>query len=184
MSEAERPASRRPTAGVLARALPGTAREVEQFVATGGWDQPAQLFALVPTQLLLESQPGLAGQLDVESTLTPVAQEVLPEGEQSLDSIEWPEAVAGCAFVREIVVLPPEAEEEVGGLPEDPDEARRAVADHPAKQEARLVAAVLRNGAGTCVLRVRGVGSPDEDPMIERSDLAPNLIRALLATLR
>ncbi len=185
MSEAERPASRRPTASVLARALPGTAREVEQFVAAGGWDQPPQLFALVPTQLLLESEPGLSDQLDAESTLTPVAQETLPDGEQSLESIEWPEAVVGCALVREIVVLPPEAEEELGGLPDDPDEARQAVADHPGRQEARLVAAVLRNGTGACLLRVRGPGgdAPDGDPLIERNDLAPNLVRALLATL-
>ncbi|MDQ3151442.1 MAG: PPA1309 family protein [Actinomycetota bacterium] len=191
MSDVERPApGRRPTASILARALPGTAREVEQFVAAGGWDQPPHLFALVPTHLLLESRPALVSQLDAGSTLTPVAQEPLPEGERSLESIEWPETVAGCALVREIVVLPPEAEEELGGLPEDPEEARRAVVDHPGRQEARLVAAVLRNGTGACLLRVRGAGGvppgedADEDQLIERNDLAPNLIRALLATLR
>lgn len=189
MSEPERPSGsgrRRPTASVLARALPGSVREVEQFVANGGWDQPPQLFALVPTQLLLDSQPALAEHLDADSTLTPVAQEAPPDGDESLGAIEWPETVVGCALAREIVVLSPEAEAELGGLPEDPDEAQRAVAEHPDRQEARLVAGVLRNGTGTCVLRMRGTGeSPDDDDVvIERRDLAPNLVRALLATLR
>src|SRR2546421_741844 len=33
------------------------AREIEDFVAAGGWDQPPQLFALVPTAALLDEQP-------------------------------------------------------------------------------------------------------------------------------
>lgn len=171
-----------PSAGPLARALPGAAREVEQFVASAGWDQPAQLFALVPTATLLASRPELSGQVDT-APLTPVAQDELPEGEldEALAGIEWPEGVAGCALAQEIVVLPPGAEEGMGELPADPEQARRAAAAHPDRQEGRLVAAVLREGVGACVLRVRDETGAEQ--IIEHAELAPNLLRALLATL-
>lgn len=172
----------------LCRALPATAREVEQFVAAAGWNQPPQLFALVPTPTLLASQPDLAEQLDTEAALTPVAQDALPEGEldAALAGIEWPEAVAGCALAQEIVVLPPEAEAGLGQLPDDPTEARRAAAEHPQRREGRLVAAVLREGLGACVLRLRAAtsGDPQQEEVVEDPELAPNLLRALLATLR
>src|SRR3954464_12791063 len=88
------------------------AREVEEFVASAGWDQPPQLFALVPTAALLDEQPELAGQLDASSPLTPVAQDPLPEGDlgDALARIAWPDLVLGCALVQEIIVLPPDAE--------------------------------------------------------------------------
>lgn len=167
----------------LAEALPGAAREVEQFVAAAGWDQSPQLFALVPTRALLADQPQLAEQVDAASPLTPVAQEALPEGEldDALAGIEWPEAVAGCALAQEIVVLPPDAEQRLGGLPDDAQEARRVAADHPERREARLVAAVLREGVGACVIRLRTEDGSGE--LLEHPDLAPNLLRALLATL-
>ncbi|MGH3909691.1 MAG: PPA1309 family protein [Pseudonocardiaceae bacterium] len=172
----------------FSRALPATAREVEEFVAAAGWDQQPQLFALVPTPTLLASQPDLASQLDSEAALTPVAQESLPEGEldAALAGIEWPEAVAGCALAQEIVVLPPGAEAGLGELPDDPVQARRAAADHPERREGRLVAAVLREGVGACVLRLRASsGNGDEqEELLEDPQLAPNLLRALLATLR
>ncbi|HKS45719.1 MAG TPA: PPA1309 family protein [Amycolatopsis sp.] len=170
-----------------APAVAALAREVEEFVAAGGWDQPPQLFALVPTAALLREQPDLAGQLDAASPLTPVAQEALPEGDlaDALGRIAWPEAVAGCALAQEIIVLPPGAE---ASLPdsgsEDIERLRQAAADHPARTEARLVAAVLRDGPGACVLRLRG-GRPGEpgDEVVEHPELAPNLIDALRATL-
>lgn len=176
----------------LSRALPATAREVEEFVAAAGWDQQPQLFALVPTPTLLASQPDLASQLDARAALTPVAQEALPEGEldTALAGIEWPAAVAGCALAQEIVVLPPDAEERLGELPADPTEARLAAAGYPQRREGRLVAAVLREGFGACVLRLRAGsgGDPEQHPepeeLVEDPQLAPNLLRALLATLR
>lgn len=183
----------RPSAlsSVLSSALSATAREVEEFVAAAGWDQRPQLFALVATSTLLASQPELADQLDRQAPLTPVAQESLPEGEldTALTGIQWPEAVAGCALAQEIVVLPPEAEAGLGELPADPADARRAAAAHPDRREGRLVAAVLRDGAGACVLRLRAdsaaADSPGEttDELLEDPQLAPNLLRALLATL-
>ncbi|MQA15071.1 MAG: hypothetical protein GEV09_13135 [Pseudonocardiaceae bacterium] len=172
-----------PESSVAARTLPRIAREVEEFVATAGWDQAPQLFALVPTATLLAGQPQLADQVDADAPLTPVAQEALPEGELdvALAGIEWPAAVAGCALVQEIVVLPPGAEEGLGGLPDDSDAARRIAAEHPERSEARLVAAVLREGVGVCTLRLRA--HDDSDEIIENPELAPNLLRALLATL-
>ena len=176
MTEPRDPA---PSASLLARALPGVVREVEQFVAATGWDQPPRLFALVPTAALLTSRPELSGQVDDAAPLTPVAQDALPEGEldEALAGIEWPEGVAGCALAQEILVLPPGAE---AG-----EQARRAAAAHPDRQEGRLVAAVLREGVGACVLRVRGEPGAENAPeqIIEHAELAPNLLRALLATL-
>jgi hypothetical protein len=162
------------------------AREVEEFVSSGGWDQPTQLFALVPTAELLRVEPGLADQLDVNaSPLTPVAQESLPEADlaDALAGIGWPEQVHGCALSQEIVVLPSEAEHEVSGPDVDPALARKVAAEHPRRKEARIVAAVLRDGSGACVLRVRGDGNTPDD-LIEHPELAPNLIDALRATFR
>jgi hypothetical protein len=149
------------------------------LVSSGGWDQAPQLFALVPTAELLAMQPDLAGQVDPDVPLVPVAQDALPDADlaEALSGIMWPEAVHGCALAQEILVLPPEAE---AGLPADGETMRRAAAEHPQRREARLVAAVLRGGATACVLRLRGA---EADELVESPDLAPNLIRALLATL-
>jgi hypothetical protein len=168
----------------------GLAREVEEFVAAGGWDQPPQLFALVPTAALLDEQPELAGQLDASSPLTPVAQDALPERDlgDALASIAWPDLVLGCALVQEIIVLPPDAEADLpGGAEADADRLRRAAADHPLRTEARLAAAVLREGDVACVMRLRGGKQPDSvdaavDEIIEHPELAPNLLEALKAT--
>ncbi|MGX7827090.1 PPA1309 family protein [Actinokineospora sp. 24-640] len=156
--------------------LPAVAREVEEFAATGGWDQAPQLFALVPTEHLLREQPDLANQVDKSAPLTPVAQDSLPDGDlgAALATIMWPPAVAGCALVQEIVMLPPEAEAE---LPDAEDHMARVAASHPQAREARLVAAVLREGTVACVLRVR-----DVDEVVEHPQLAPNLTDALLGT--
>ncbi|WP_209648001.1 PPA1309 family protein [Kibdelosporangium banguiense] len=158
--------------------LPAVAKEVEQFVDAAGWDQPPQLFALVATAELMKMQPELADQLDPASTLTPIAQDSLPDGDlgEALAGIMWPDAVQGCALVQEIVVLPPEAEAEVDDA-EDEEHLRQLVAEHPDRQEARLVAAVLRNGGEACVMRLR-----NHDDLVTSPDLAPNLTAALHAT--
>ncbi|SHG37760.1 PPA1309 family protein [Streptoalloteichus hindustanus] len=173
-----------PSPDDLSAALPSAVREVEDFVSTSGWDQAPQLFALVSTADLLARQPGLADQLDPDAPLTPIAQDPLPEGDlgESLAKIEWPDIVAGCALSQEIVVLPPEAEAEIAEADSDLGRIQQLAAEHPQRQEARLVAAVLRNGAGACVLRVRG-GGDEPDQLIERPDLAPNLVSALYETL-
>jgi hypothetical protein len=168
-----------------AQHLSAVAREVEDFVSTAGWDQPPQLFALVPTAELVEAQPDLAAQVDAGALLTPIAQDALPTEDlaEALAGIMWPDVVQGCAIAQEIVVLPPEVEttlpdgEETG----DADVLRRIAAEHPQRREARLVAAVLRDGTAACVLRVRG--TTGEDEVVEHPELAPNLTGALLATL-
>jgi len=172
----------------LATALPDAVRDVEQFVSSAGWDQPPQLFALVRTSELLAAEPGMSERLDASAPLTPVAQEPLPQGDldAALATIMWPPAVAGCAAALQIVVLPPDAEsalaaksEQAGSL--DSAMIKRLAAEHPMRREAWLVAAVLRDGSGACVLRLRGdTGAADE--LVEHPDLAPNLLDALRAT--
>ncbi len=101
-------------------------------------------------------------------------------------------------------MLPPDAESELPGLvgtdtegdvsAEDLERLRQAAADHPRRTEARIVAAVLREGSASCVMRLRG-GVPGDDTddtdgtdavdeVVESADLAPNLIAALRATLQ
>jgi hypothetical protein len=171
--------SRMSSAEELTAALPTAAREIEEFVHSAGWDQPAQVFALVDTDKLLTAEPNLSDQLDPNAPLTPIAQDSLPSEDlsEALTRIEWPEQVEGCALVQEIVILPPEAESD---LPEDQDEAAQAAAEHPDRQEARLVAAVLRGGEDICVMRVR---DNDEELYADRS-LAPNLLTALHGTFQ
>lgn len=183
--------------GAADTSLADVAREVEEFVASAGWDQPPQLFALVETQELLARQPDLADQVDAAAALTPIAQDSLPETDlaEALARIAWPDAVVGCALAQEIIVLPPDAESEFAGeaasaAGADAERLRRAAANHPARTEARLVAAVSRSGAKACVMRLRGqeagaeaeAGSEPVDEVIEHPGLAPNLLEALRAT--
>ena len=55
-----------PAAGAPAAALRDAVREIEAYAAEAGWDQPARLFALVPTTDLLQREPGLAEALGVD----------------------------------------------------------------------------------------------------------------------
>nr|WP_028927573.1 PPA1309 family protein [Pseudonocardia acaciae] len=185
--------------------LPAAAREVEDFLAETGWDQPPRLFALVPTAELLAAEPTLADQLPSSATgLTPVAQDPLG-GEnlaETLAGICWPDEVTGCALAQEIMVLPPEAEAELDravaeagaangngngngnghGTGDEELAAIRAAQQHPERRDARLVVAVLRSGGYCCLMRLRGAGeAPDE--LVEHPDLAPNMVTALLRTL-
>lgn len=177
-------------------ALPGVVREVEDFLAASGWDQPAQLFALVPTADLIAAEPGLAGSLSESIGLTPVAQEPIDGTDVAsvLDEICWPEEVSGCALTQDIVVLPPDAEAaldeaiassappETTPGPELDQVALRFAHSHPDRRDARLVVGVLRTGGYCCLLRLRGTDDqPDE--IVEHPDLAPNMVTALLRTL-
>lgn len=73
-------------------------REVEDHVASAGWDQPVRLFALVPTANLLDANPELANELGIspEMPLTSVEQEIEDtlELDELLATIAWPEDVA------------------------------------------------------------------------------------------
>ncbi len=164
--------------------LRDVALEIEEHVGEDGWDQPARLFALVPTAELIAREPGLADELadQLETdphSLTPVEQEVPQDRdlETLLAAIEWPDAVLGCAVVVERVMLPPDAEDD---LPDDVDALAEAVAAHPGRRDVRIVAAVVRDGARHSI--VRGRDGSDSD-LLEGPDLVPGLLAPLLQTL-
>ncbi len=161
------------------------ALEIEAHVSEAGWDQAPRLYALVPTADLLAQEPALAVQLGIEGepepgSLTSVEQESLPAGrslEDALTHLMWPEQVIGCAVVVERIMLPPEVEDE---LPEDDDALLEFVAQHPDRQEVRLVAAVTRGGAVHSAVRAR---TPEDSALLEGPELVPGLIAQLQQTL-
>lgn len=159
-------------------------RELELHAAQSGWDQPAQIFALVETTELVRREPALAealGIADATEGLTPVEQDALPPGqelEDVLQQIEWPEEVAGCAAVVERLVLPPEADADI---PADRTEAAEYAAGHPDRQEVRIVAAATRDGESFCALRLRS--HDDDQSVLGGPDLVPPLLQLLHATL-
>jgi hypothetical protein len=159
--------------------------DIEQHVASAGWDQPPHLYALVETADLLRREPQLAQELGARSAaaavLTPVDQGDLP-AHDSLDEllagITWGPEVLGAALAVERLMLPPSEESD---LPADEEEALRWVAEHPARQEVRLVAAVLRDGSRAVALRMRS--HDDGQAVLSGPDLVPALTDALGATL-
>ncbi|GAA4479987.1 PPA1309 family protein [Rhodococcus olei] len=183
-----------------AQALARCVREVADHVDAGGWGQPPQMFALVPTAALAAAEPDLLDQLEDGAELTPVEQEPFPEdvggGSPALDEFlattSWPAGVVGCVLVQEIVVLPPDAasalDSAVAPVLADEhaaDEMARATAGaHPERRDARLIAAVLRDGPSACVLALKpDEDDPDAEPeLLTHEDLAPNLVNALYAT--
>lgn len=159
--------------------------ETERHCAESGWDQPARLFALVRTDELVAAEPALAAELGVAAggadLFTPVEQELDDPSqplEELLGRIMWPDAVEGVLAVMERVVLPPEAEADV---PEDPEAAQTFAADHPARDDVRIAAGVLRSGEVHCVVRMRS--HDDDDALLHGPDLVPGLVAALRETL-
>ena len=160
--------------------LPTAVVEIERHAAEAGWDQPARLFALVETASLVEREPQLADSLG-DTVLTPIEQEGLVPGnalEDQLAGISWPETVHGCAALVERVVLPPTAE---SGVPEEPGRAASYAAEHPDRQEVRIVAAATRTGASYCALRMRAHDA--DDAVLTGPDLVPGLVELVRATL-
>ena len=181
------PTPAEPTSPTLLGVLDAVAAEIETFVNTAGWDRAPALFALVPTALVA-AEPEGARLLGLEpqatvapDSLTPVAQDDLPEGplDEALAGMEWPEAVTGCALTQEILILPPDADADL-----DEDRALAEAAAHPERREARLVVAVLKDGRTSCVLRIRARTASETDEIAFGTDLAPNLSAALHATLQ
>lgn len=167
---------------VLAEAV----REIEAHAAEAGWDQPARLYALVPTTELLAREPALAAAMGLDASvaagsLTPVEQDTVPSEtplETVLEGIMWPPEVFGCAAVVERLVLPPEVDE---SLPEDPVEAERYAAQHPDREEVRIVAGATRAGSTYCALRMRS--HDDALSVVEAPDLVPALLQLVRDTL-
>lgn len=153
-------------------------------MAEAGWDQPPQLFALVDTEELLRAEPQLAETMGIVAgrpgSLTPIAQEPLAEGplDEALARIAFGPQVLGVVLAHEVVVLPPEAEQQVA----EEQDAIAAATAHPARREVRLAVGVLRDGRREAVLRLRGLADGD-DERVTGTDLVPGLAEALLATL-
>lgn len=168
----------------LTSPLQSVVGEVEAHVAEAGWDQPPQLFALVPTEELLRAEPHLAATMGLvagdPSSLTPIAQEPLGEAplDEQLAAMVFSEDVLGVVLAHEVLVLPPAAEAALGEV-EDP---ASAAAEHPERREVRMVVGVVRDGGQACVLRLRGA-TPEQDERVTGPDLAPALAAALLGTL-
>jgi hypothetical protein len=171
---------------ILDPALASAVLEIEQHIASGGWDQPARLYALVPTAELVDKEPALAHAMGLDESaaagsLTPVEQEPLgadSDLEQSLESITWPPGVSGCAAVVERLVLPPDAEATVL---DDPDGAAAYARTHPDRQDVRIVAGATRAGATYCALRLRG--ADDDQSVLTGAELVPGLLALLRETL-
>lgn len=167
-------------------ALASAVLEIEQHASSEGWDQPARLFALVETADLVRHEPALAAAMGLDDaaeqgSLTAVEQDGLDPAvalERSLETIAWPEGVTGCAAVVERFVLPPGADDDI---PEDPDEAAAYAAQHPDRQELRMVAGVTRAGATYCAMRFRS--HDDDTKVVGGADLVPALLELLAATL-
>ncbi len=161
-------------------------REIEAHTAESGWDQPARLYALALTSDLLTREPALAAAMGIDAasaagSLTPVEQDEVPVDtplETVLEQIMWPEEVFGCAAVLERVVLPPSADAQ---MPADPGDAERYAAEHPDRQEVRIVAAATRAGSTYCALRMKA--HDDALSVVEAPDLVPALLELLLSTL-
>lgn len=171
-------------------ALTDSVREIEHHVAEAGWDGPVRVFALVRTQEMLRTEPGLAAQLDASVLaaaqaepwhLTSVEQEELPAApdlETLLAGLSWPAAVDGMAVTVERVVLPPAAEE---AMPQDPAAALEYLLAHPERQDVRLVVGALRDGPAWCAVRTRA--NDTDDQVGQGADLVPGLVAAVRSTL-
>ena len=135
-------------------------------LAADQWDRPPRLYALARRSDLGSMEPGMSQRAKeaTASTLIPIAQDPLPEGEptQVLASIQWPPSVPGCVLVTEVRILPSD--------------------DRHQEEQARLSVGVLRESGKavryTCCLQKRG-----SDELIIGTDLADDLVTALLGTL-
>ena len=92
------------------QALNKAMMEAVEFVHAEGWDAPPTLFALVPTELVVDQLAALDEEAD--SPLTLVVQElpehILPGSDELGDYIArlaWPEEVEGVILAQEIVFM-------------------------------------------------------------------------------
>jgi hypothetical protein len=166
-------------------ALRAAVLELERHAATGGWDQPPRIYALVLTEELLANEPSLESMLGIEpgtdltGSLTPIEQDELPEDEQLeqlLTEMMWPDSVHGAAVTVERIVLPPSVE-----VPEDEEAAAELAGSHPEREEVRMVVAATRSGSTYCAMRLRSHDEPTS--VLEGPDLVPALLELLQGTL-
>lgn len=162
--------------------------DIERTAAQNGWDHPPYLYALVPTKTLLDDPalpPEVKEQVRVgwdgsAEHLSAIIQDDLATDdlETTLACLAWPPQVAGVALTVERVVVPPDVEAQA---PSDPQAALDFFVSHPTHTDVRLVVGVLRSGESWSAVRSR---SHDSDEQVgQGSDLVPNLIDALAASL-
>lgn len=157
--------------------------EIERHVSGLGWDQPARLFALVPTSELIAAEPHLADHLSGgteprSDQLSAIEQEGFNGGDdlgEALARITWPASVTGVALTLERFFLPGAADNELPGGSAAAEQARQ----HPERQEIRVVVGAVRGGHSYGVARIRS--HPEE--LLSGSDLVPGLAAALARTL-
>jgi hypothetical protein len=170
-----------------AEALLAALLELERHVGRYGWDQPPRLFALVLTDVLAAAEPDLGRELGLRTTdaggpegaLTAIEQdEFASTGDllEDLAGLEWPETVFGCALATVRTFLPAAYEAD---LPPDAAAAAAVVADHPQRQEIRVVVGVDRVGNRHGVGRL--ASAPEE--LLGAPELVPGLVSALAHTL-
>lgn len=165
-------------------ALVAALMEIERHVGHGGWDQPARLFALVPTSVLIAAEPTLADQLErpggvPEDALSSIEQEGFRTGDDLLDALDriaWPATVHGCVLAVERLFVPPHVETDI---PDDPAAAADFVAAHPERRDVRVVVGVTREGGGYGLARLKS----DPGDLLAADDLVPGLGAALTRTL-
>ena len=171
--------------------------ELERHVGALGWDQPPRLFALVQTDTLVAAEPALAEhlglqtseQIGVEGALTSIEQEHFDAGDDlsaALGRIMWPDNVDGCAVSVVRSFLPAASESQI------PDDARAAatfVAEHPDRQDIRVVVGALRHRPGTGVDETRPVSHgvarlvSNPDDLMGGAELVPGLAALVEQTL-
>lgn len=163
------------------QALNKAMTEAVEFVHAEGWDAPPSLFALVPTQLLVDELTQLADDA-THSPLTLVVQElpehIRPGSDELADYVSrvaWPEQVEGVVLAQEIVFRDTSA-----GPAAEP-------------RPARLFSGVLRGEdiEQTLLqmrlteeeLEERGMFAQDEIELRGGPNVAPNVIAALRYSL-
>ena len=113
-------------------ALASAVLEIEQHIASAGWDQPARLYALVNTGDLVQAEPALAAEMGLDGQcrgpFTPIEQELTADVplETVLASIMWPEQVT----VRRGRRAAGAAADVDGSIPDDATAAQAFAEDH------------------------------------------------------
>lgn len=149
-----------------------------------GWDQPARLFALVPTTARSRSEPALADQLTVTGpdALSSIEQDGFHPGTDlmtALSQICWPPTVAGCALSTERSSLPYRGRT---GHPRQSELAEFA-AQHPQRQDLRVVAGCVRATDGAILTTAARVATNPDDLLVG-ADMVPALTQAVAWTLQ
>lgn len=151
-------------------ALQAAVLDIDRFTAANGWDQPAQLFALVHTKDFVIAEPKLANELAIteSDSYICVAQDNFHGGadlDEAIAQISWPDTVQGCAIALERWVYINDNDlDSAAFTPEN-------------RRDIRLIVGVLRSGESFGVARIKA-----EQDLVQATNLVPSLNEALLDT--